>query len=285
MGSIAFDARHRPFSFCRVAAGLTFAAFGIVSCGQVEESATPALDGSWVAESLPPDTSRRDVTTPASCTGLPGTDEELALTPRADEEAEALALLVDGTFTATSASYERIRRDLAAIRAHEPELSSVRGQKFVPVVSLTVDDASTIEAMESGAYHAWDCLHARYGWDKPTFSHYSQGWQSASGWLNGRYAPKMMRALYEQLPSIRRANSGAGGLDGPRVCATREADDVFHYVFDDASGDCPSGCMHHHEYYFVSTTDGRITRKGEFETGPDAIHPDWVLAYGMANCR
>lgn len=274
-------------------ARVVLASLSIIACGRLDESPapdTPAKE-SWVAEPLPPDTSHREVSTSGACTGLPGTDEELALTPRADEEAEGLALLVDGTFVASTASYERIRRDMAAIRAHVPEVRAIRGREFVPVVNVIVGDAPTIATMESGDYHAWDCLHARYGWDKASFSDSPPGWQSATGWLNGRYASDQIEALYEQLPSVREARTGAGFSDGSRICATRETDDTFHYVFDDASGDCESGCISHHRYYFVSSADGRIGQKGEYpsgdnvDNGDNAEFPDWILAYGHERCN
>lgn len=225
-----------------------------------------------MAAPLPPDPSRREVTTPPECAGLPGTDDELELTPRLDAEAEVLARRVAGTFTADTPTYERIRRDLASIRARVPAVASVRGGRYAGVVSLVVD-VSTYASMEAGDYTAWDCLHARYGWTSPRMQS-SGSIRLASGSVVGRYDMTAIAALYEQLPGV--ATAGLTGWpDGPRVCAERDPDGTFHYVFNDASGDCPSGCMEHHLYYFASEPDGAITIKGEHSSEHRSALPDW----------
>jgi hypothetical protein len=241
--------------------------------------ATAPTEDSWQAEALPPDTSHHDVTTPAACAGLPGTDEELALTPRADVEAEVLALRVGGAFTADSPTYERIRRDLASIRKRVPLLERVRGYLDSNRVALTVDKPA-FASMEAGTYTAWDCLHARYGWHDEKLDDYDGKWSpAASGRLSGRYDEATIVSLYEQLPGITSVRRYEFTGNGPTVCASREADQSYHYVFDDASGDCPSGCIDHHYYYFVSQPDGRITNGGEHVLRSGDT-PDWVKLYG-----
>lgn len=230
----------------------------------------------WMSEPLPPDPSRREVTTPPECAGLPGTDDELALTPRLDVEAEVLAQRVAGTFTADTPTYERIRRDLTSIRARVPALANVRRMRHSTSVSLIVD-ASTYASMDAGEYTAWDCLHARYGWQNPELRS-RRGSHYASGDVVGRYDMAVIVGLYDQLPGVTRAVRG-GRTAGPSVCAARDPDGTFHYVFDDASGDCPSGCIVHHRYYFVSEPTGAITFKDEHSDEQRTERPDWVARY------
>ncbi len=259
----------------------------VAGCGKVAEDsslATRAPDAgeTWVAEAPAPDSSHRDVTTPASCEGLPGTDEELALTPRMDIEAEVLALLVAGTFTADTPTYERIRRDLASIRSRVPLLQDVRGRRYTSSITLVVEP-TTFDSMKAGTYTAWDCLHARYGWNARGMSEpTSFPLGIVSGDLTGRYDMRAIVDLYADLPGV--TDAGLDGfIDGPSVCADRDPDGTYHYVFDDASGDCPSGCMDHHRYYFVSDAAGQITKKGEHSRGDDTSVPDWVTRFAGAD--
>ena len=83
--------------------------------------------------------------------GLPGTDAELAATPRANEEAEWLALFVGGGFTADTPTYERVLRDLAALRAQLPAAAALRLRTPPNDLTLTVD-RQTFFAMRDGTY-------------------------------------------------------------------------------------------------------------------------------------
>ncbi len=277
---------------CRLALVLAPTTLAL-ACGKLEEAGagpapstdTPStprfVEETWTAEPVAPDPSRREVTTVPSCAGLPGTDEELALTPRADVEAEVLALRVAGTFTADTPTYERIRRDLASIRTRVPALENVRGRSYSGNVGLIVDP-STFDAVEAGTYTAWDCLHARYGWTAQRTTETTR-WQIVSGTVVGRFDMTVIAGLYGQLPGVTRTTL-SGFIDGSSVCVDREPDGTYHYVFDEASGDCPSGCTAHHRYYFVSDADDRITAKDEHAGGPGP-RPDWVTRYGRdAHC-
>jgi hypothetical protein len=96
------------------------------------------------------------------CYGAPGSEQELALTPRSHPFVEMLARALDGTFTASSATYERLESDITAFRAMKPETASVT--TFSPSSAglfLLVDDP-TMAAMENGHYEPWACLDARY---------------------------------------------------------------------------------------------------------------------------
>jgi hypothetical protein len=55
-----------------------------------------------------------------------GNAADLAASPRADENAEKLALTLDGGIAASTATYDRVRADLAAIVAGAPGLADHR---------------------------------------------------------------------------------------------------------------------------------------------------------------
>jgi hypothetical protein len=96
---------------------------------------------------------------------LLGEPADVALTPRADRDAESLALRVSaGAFVARQDHYEVIVADLAAIREIEPELAAVRIECEVPVgYDFWFNGPEVVEAVWRGTYRAWDCHNAFYG--------------------------------------------------------------------------------------------------------------------------
>jgi len=61
-------------------------------------------------------------------------------------------------------------------------------------------------------------------------------------------------------------------------CATPGPDE-WHYVFEEASGDCPSGCIDHTYHHFVTLATGEVKRDGPFEYHHDAQRPEWFTQY------
>ena len=68
--------------------------------------------------------------------------------------------------------------------------------------------------------------------------------------------------------------SGQWGA-GPTICAARDGD-LIHYVFDDASGDCPAGCIHHDYTHYTADADGEVTWSGEWASDDLEPPPEWV---------
>ena len=234
-------------------------------------------EGTWRSTPLPPDTSTRTVEAPLECASLPGTDVELAATPRLDAESEWLAIAVDEAFVATPLTYERIRGDLAAIRERLPEAERIHVQTRDSRLSLEVDEA-THAAIASGTYHAWDCLHARYGWQEPTLDAFETTHHYyASGRLLARVDPKAVAALYNELPGVSMASFGSP-TDGSRLCATRDPDERMHYVFVEGLGDCESGCMGRTYTHVTTAPDGLIELAGVTSTSDPTV-PAWVTQY------
>jgi hypothetical protein len=102
---------------------------------------------------------------------LPGEPADLAQTPRADRDAEVLALGVEPALAvAPQARYEVVRADLAAIRAIDPPLADVH---VAPAWTDSLAfwfwdyDFELMRAMQDGQYRAWECHNARYGAGTP----------------------------------------------------------------------------------------------------------------------
>lgn len=215
----------------------------------------------------------------ATCPPPLASANELASTPRADVNLELVALkLSPGKIVADEATYQRVVRDVGAIRGKYPEVATIsffpyrNGRSFS--LYLPVD---TAEQMQAGTYHAWDCLNGTYGAVLP-FEFIRIGNADhvfALGKLKGIYAMDLLEAEYARLPGIESTDSIATGGDGPTICVM-SGPSTWHYVFDAASGDCLDGCMDHSLRHFTTEPDGVITTLETWSTQSRAPNPAWV---------
>ncbi|MEO8900445.1 MAG: hypothetical protein ABI627_02875 [Polyangiaceae bacterium] len=194
--------------------------------------------------------------------------EEIAATPRADINLELLALqLSPGHFIADPSIYDRVVRDVTAIRVADPAIADIgffastdgRG------IYLDIDD-DTFAEMQQGTYHAWDCLNETYGktglnlgTPNPQFPN------SGTITLKGIYDIPQLVPLYAELKGIKSAGQNYDGIgDGPTICVT-PSPTVWHYVFDRAGGDCPAGCTTHEYHHFSTSLAGDIESLGDLQ--------------------
>ena len=92
------------------------------------------------------------------------------------------------------------------------------------------------------------------------------------------YDLRVLAQEYPKLPATRRAYPNWFAGDWGDVCVTPGPDE-WHYVFEEASGDCPSGCIDHTYHHFVTLTTGEVKRDGIFEYHHEAERPDWFTKY------
>jgi len=90
-----------------------------------------------------------------------GNAADLAASPRADENAEKLALTLDGGIAASTATYDRVRADLAAIVAGAPGLADHRLLEKYSTQTLIV--ALDPDTSHFPAGPDWACLNQWYG--------------------------------------------------------------------------------------------------------------------------
>lgn len=183
------------------------------------------------------------------------TPEEIALTPRADEEAELLAIEATGLVVAPQTLYDRISTDLANIRTDYPYVAHVnyRGSWLPHTLLFRLDDQG-YDAYKAKTYTAWNCANNLYGLSLLS--------NSPSGLITLVFPATLdMAALateYAQLPNVLYVEPNYMFGDGPDICLLVDGDNL-HYVFDDASGsDCPSGCSNHLYSAFTSDSTGLI---------------------------
>lgn len=209
------------------------------------------------------------------CPSPLGTPEEIALTPRADENLELLALSLEpGRITASTSTYERVVADIAAVRAVSPDLADVR--------YFAADDGKTIylgltdiaaQSLRAGKYSAWDCLNDAYG-----FTSITQNDAFGSSYvliqLHGIYDVGRLATLYAQLPGVSSAGPNSREGDGPTLCAARDGE-RYEYVVDRAGGDCPAGCTEHEAYLFASDASGQVTALDTWSSESGSPAPEW----------
>jgi hypothetical protein len=203
------------------------------------------------------------------------TPEELGASPRPDRDAEFLAIEASGAFVAPEDLYQRIARDLALVRTAIPQVQEVQHMPpFLPGVLLGLTEAAA-EKARAGTYGAWDCLNAYYGGEVEWVG---SGLPLASVKHKPRIDTRQLAEDYARLPGVSYATSNGPAGDGTDICVSIEAD-AYVYIFDDAGGDCPSGCTEHRYYGASVRTDGSVTVLGVWDPALDVPSPpDWFTS-------
>ncbi|MBN1606746.1 MAG: hypothetical protein JW940_08935 [Polyangiaceae bacterium] len=216
------------------------------------------------------------------------TAEELAATPREDPNLEQLAASHSDGIVADQAVYDRVVRDITMIREEAEDISGI---DYWPPndgkTLLLMVDAATFEAMQADSYADWDCLLDSYPVDDIQYEEHTHDRYVVQIVLRGIYRLDPIAAQFAELSGVSSALPDFFIGDGPTLCLT-PSDSVWHYVFDQASGDCLAGCIAHSYTYFTVSSDGAtIERVGSWGTGSaSSPAPDWVAEYAsMEACR
>ena len=209
-----------------------------------------------------------------------GEPEPLIHEPWEDEEAELLALLMSGELCAPRDLYERVHQDLALIRSEWGDsIPDLRKVTYTPMwytmgLILGVDEP-TYQAIEKGQYTAWDSLNALFEVDSIVPFEQSDGGSFYVGIGFGAHLnPRQTFDAYTGLPGVESAFSSTHAGDWPNVYGfTHESGPV--YLFRDAWGDCLSGCIWSHFWYFRSTNEGLSYVGGWLPTEEGQTPPSW----------
>lgn len=193
-------------------------------------------------------------------------------TPRGDENLELLALSLEpDRLVASDGMYERVVRDVGAIRALDPDLADIAYRPYDDARSLIFQASDTVmEEMASGEYDAWDCPNLFYAATAIETHSFS-----VSVRFKGVYRMSRLVGEYEDMPSVEYVGRNGMMGDGPTICASFEGE-LVHYVFDDAWGDCPAGCIAHDYTHYTVDADGAVTLSGEWDNSGDDPAPEWV---------
>lgn len=205
------------------------------------------------------------------------TPAEIASTPRPDEAAELLTLEASGTLVAPGPLYQRVAADMAAIKAQEPFVIK-KPLTDVPLDHLRIEfDFEGWTSVVKDKPFSWDCPNKAYG---GSFEINYQ-WQFANVTFGQkRYRGELLEKEYALLAHVTKVSRELMFQDGPDACLEIEGEQ-HSYIFDDASGDCPAGCINHTYTGFRSLPGAIPTKLGTYDKqGPE---PAWFTA--LSDCR
>jgi hypothetical protein len=203
---------------------------------------------------------------------------EIAATPRANATAEILALEASDTLVAPEALYQRVASEVEAIVQDEPALAPLDPSTDAAIDDVRVDFTDEgWKQVVAGDYHAWDCANAAYA-GTPTLN--SQWHFAAVSFGDKVYRGAMLEQEYDALPNCQ-ASRDTYFYDGPDVCLEVQGDGHF-YIFDNATGDCPSGCMYHAYTGYQALPSSPPTKLGTFDP-TQSPEPPWFTA--LTDCR
>lgn len=246
--------------------------FALAGCGGPAKT-TGGTDGSPL-DAAPPEAAVVDAsadvpgvpnTVPPGCPAALVSPSELATTPRADRELELLAIAKGPpSLVADQVIYDRLVRDVRLIKAERPSLANITfwpphqdGKRLFVKFPLSV-----VDQIEKGEYHAWDCLNASYGLERiETFKAISREFVAIT--LKGLYNMDILASEYAKLPEVISVGTTTLGGDGPTICVSLGTD-TWQYAFDEASGDCPLGCIDHHYWLFSTSAAGTAMFEGDW---------------------
>jgi hypothetical protein len=209
------------------------------------------------------------------CPGPLGHPEDLAATPRADENLEFLALVLEPDAVVVSqATYERVVADVAAIRALVPELAPIEYRPPHDGRSAWISFGSiAVDVWAMGAFSGLDCLNEALGATyRPAFDNFDFYYRPVS--LRGIHNMPLVAQLYSQLPDIAAGELTGGPGDGPTWCVGRDGSD-YEYVIDQAMGGCSSGCQEHEAHHFSSEVAGEATPLEVWRSADGQPPPAW----------
>lgn len=199
------------------------------------------------------------------CPALVGDAGEMALSPRADENLEALALSVEPErVIASQPTYDRVVADMAALRALAPELASIQ---FTPPYERSLDvvfaDVAT-QSIAAAEYSAWNCLNDFYGPMNVSDIEAATTPGLVRLQFQRGFNGEVLAEVYRQLPGVTAGepsyNRGLG-----TALAVRKSGDTFDYFVraSDAScgATCPSPIDDPSARHFQSTSAGSVSEQ------------------------
>jgi hypothetical protein len=195
-------------------------------------------------------------------------------------------LSVSGTIVARQEIYDRVVRDVTAIRASHLEVVGIDYLSRDTGNSMLLGvEAATRAAIDEQTYHDWDGLNAR--WRLVDMHYLSAPRQIIFLQFRGIYDMAAVAQEYAALRGVIFSEPNGLAGDGPTICLTLDGD-WYRYVFDRAGGDCLAGCTTHHEFGFSTDSLGAIAFEAEWDSTTSAPLPDFIRRFGrhsVASCN
>jgi hypothetical protein len=194
--------------------------------------------------------------------------------PASDVNLELLALRLSPGPYVGNAVYERMVRDVKAIRALDTRVESVGYWPRYDGQSLRISFVpGTLERAKWGSYVDWNCINSFIGAKVAD--------RSQDGYLEVQfrrgYKTEVISKIYEQLPGVTHVEPPHILGDGSTIYITR-AGPTWSYLFERAGGDCLSGCTEHEFFFFQVAGNGPPKEIGTWKASGEEP-PDWVKLY------
>lgn len=210
--------------------------------------------------------------------------EAIGQSPRIDPNIEALAASIGDGVVAAPEDYDRLARDIYAIRSLFPEVASIRYfERYTSSMFIQFESLEMAQRAANRELVEWNCMamHYRQGILGPRYVHAPLLWMAN---FFGVYEMSRLAAQYARLPGVQSASPVHYGGSGPTICAIPD-DESWRYVFTDAWGDCAAGCIFHDLRFFRVDDLGAIEFDGRVEPELDRpsferpAYPAWTLPY------
>jgi len=176
-----------------------------------------------------------------------------------DEEAGMMALWYCDELIPSGDVYVRFRDALKELRREycctTPEVK-IRFvfPSTVSQILIGLTDSAKAE-YRNGTYHAWDSLNALFQLKSIDTSMFAGIFSTARLTFKGKLHPVHLALYYKNLPGVEYAEARAFGGDWSNLYPWI-LDDKVTFLARDAWGDCPSGCIESHFFYFKETDTG-----------------------------
>lgn len=196
--------------------------------------------------------------------------------PKENEEAEFAALCLSGDMVAPDGLYDQILNDLAVIRTTFGDtFEAVVRVKFRPpwiagCLIIGLDD-TTAQQVVGGEYHAWDRFNERYQVTRIRTS-LTPAFGAAVLYFQGRLHPYRLGDVYGCLPGVTFTEPNHVIGDSPNIYLNQTGHAIT-YLFRDAWGDCPSGCIYS-EYWYFLVEEGQPTFLDHWGSHRDTEQPE-----------
>jgi hypothetical protein len=187
---------------------------------------------------------------------------DFSLTPRADGEAELVALQLTGDLLAPTDIYNLAKKELKIIRETWRDSIVHVNMVFEPYwresyIRVRVN-AETFDSMVAGKYHYWDSLNSYFPLDSIILSSNPViGAWSANMYFKGRLNSCSLIDEYAGLPFVKSIDTDYKWIDHPVLLPVR-VNSVNKYFFRFAYGDCYNGCIYNEFHYFTVENDSAI---------------------------
>ena len=212
----------------------------------------------------------------AGCFNSVGSLPEFKYTTADVNEAKVIALCLSGALTPPDGLANQVLENLAEIRSHWggifPSLLTIRFRdRWRPSCTIVGFDEATAQLVANGQYTAWDALNEQFQVEKIDMR-LLKNLESVVLTFKEWSHPYRLSESYRELPGVRYAHPNFTIGDGPTVYPSAQAQT---FLFRNAWGDCPSGCIMSEYWYFVSNAAGSPSFIGYWDPWKDPQVPDW----------